>query len=49
MAARHEQAVAFGATKTQVGATFGQMDVADGRAIGGENANTVEFFGLSAA
>ena len=46
MAAGHEQAVVFGATKTQVGTTLGQMDVANRGAIRCKHAYTIELFRL---
>ena len=39
----HEQAVPFAPAETQIGATLGQRDVPDHRAIGGENRDAVEF------
>src|SRR6185312_15820527 len=42
MAGRHEEAVALGAAKTEVGGALGQRDASDHRSIGGEDGDAVE-------
>src|SRR5258706_11908599 len=44
LARRHEQAVALLAAEADVGATLGQVDVADRLAVGREDAHTLERF-----
>ncbi len=41
LACSHEQTVAFGAAETDIGADFRQLDVADARAVGGEDVHPV--------
>ncbi|KWT00972.1 hypothetical protein AL047_04215 [Pseudomonas syringae pv. broussonetiae] len=43
MAAGHEQPIALSPAKADIGAAFGQADVADGLALGVEHSHAVEF------